>query len=154
MSGLHTYGPIVVGGIAISQGVVATTDATTYTVLAANSGKMHAVPDLTADCTFTLPAAADGLSYTFMYSGAAADAHAWVINTAATDELYAGGVVFLDHNIGGAGIEVLSVYADFSNDDTLTIDLPEAGTEVSIVSDGTSWLITGTVVSDTAPVFA
>jgi hypothetical protein len=133
---------------------VATTDATTYSVLASNSGKLHAVPDLTADCTFTLPPAEDGLSFKFVYVGAAADAHAWVIDTAATDELYKGGVVFHDHNIGGAGIEVLAVYADFSNDDKLTIDLPEVGTEVTFTSDGSSWLTSGQVISDTAPVFA
>jgi hypothetical protein len=133
---------------------VATTDATAYSVLAKNSGKLHAVPDLTADCAFTLPPVEDGLSFKFIYVGAAADAHAWTIATSATTELFKGGVVHLDHNAGSAGIEVVAVYADFSNDDLLTIDLPEAGTEVTFTSDGASWLVSGQVVSDTAPVFA
>ena len=94
------------------------------------------------------------MSYKFVYIGAAADAHAWTIATSATTELFRGGVVFHDHNIGGAGIEVLAVYADFSNDDLLTIDLPEAGTEVTFTSDGVSWITSGQVISDTAPVLA
>ena len=133
---------------------VSVPDGTTYSVLPSNSGKIHAVPDLTGDCTFTLPPAEDGLAFTFWYVGAAADAQAWVINTAATDELYKGGVVFHDADIGGAGIEVLSVYADFTNDDALTIDLPQVGTSLTLVSDGSSWLTNGMIISATAPVFA
>ena len=133
---------------------VSVPDGTSYSLLASNSGKVHAVPDLTADCAFTLPPVEDGLRFDFMYAGAAADAHAWTIATAATDELFKGGVVFHDHNIGGAGIEVLAVYADFSNDDLLTIDLPEAGTTLTLISDGASWLTNGMIISDTAPVFA
>ena len=44
-----------------SGSYVKVTDAATYTVLAANSGKTHMMPDLTADCVLTLPTAADGL---------------------------------------------------------------------------------------------
>jgi len=129
-------------------------DAATYSVLKKNSGKIHIFPDLTADCTITLPAAENGLSYTFMYSGAAADAQDWIINTAATTELFAGGVVFHDENIGGAGIEVLAVYADFSNDDTFTVLTPQVGTTVTFISDGTSWYTNGMIISDTVPTFA
>jgi len=133
---------------------VAVTNAATYAVLAENSGKLHAVPDLTADCTITLPPVENGLCFEFMYAGAAADAQDWIIVTSATTELFKGGVVFLDEDAGSAGIEVLAVYADFSNDDTFTVLTPQPGTSVKFVSDGTSWLTNGTVVSDTAPTFA
>ena len=133
---------------------VAVTDAATYSVLAKNSGKLHAFPDLTADCTITLPTVEDGLKFEFMYAGAAADAQDWIIVTSATTELFKGGIVFHDENIGGAGIEVLAVYADFSNDDTFTILTPQVGTRVTFTSDGTSWLTNGTVISDTVPTFA
>ena len=39
-----------------AEGLVKVPDAATYTVLAADSGKIHSMPDLTADCTITLPA--------------------------------------------------------------------------------------------------
>lgn len=142
------------GGSFIGGAPVETTDAATYTVLAANSGKIHIVPNLTADCTFTLPSAARGLNYEFWYGGAAADAQDWIIATAATDELYKGGVVHLDADAGSGGDEVVPVYADFSNDDTLTVLTPEVGTIVKLYSDGTSWFLNGTVVSATAPTLA
>ena len=132
---------------------VAVPNATTYTVLATNSGKIHAVPDVSADITITLPTVENGLTFTFWYVGAAADAEAWIIDTAATTELFKGGVTQLDP-LEATLTEVVPVYADFSNDDKLTIDLPEVGTNVTFTSDGVSWLTTGFVVSDTVPVFA
>jgi hypothetical protein len=129
-------------------------DVATYSVLVKNSGKMHIVPDLTADCTITLPTVQAGLKFEFMYSGAAADAQDWIFVTSATTELFKGGIVFHDENIGGAGIEVLAVYADFSNDDTFTVLTPQVGTTITFISDGTSWLVNGMIISDTVPTFA
>ena len=140
------------GGLAMRP--VSVSDAATYTVLAKNSGKVHLMPNLTADCTITLPAAANGLAYKFIYTGAAADAQDWIINTAATTSLYKGGLVHADHDAGSAGDEIVPVFADASDDDTMTILTPSAGTVVEIVSDGTHWYVTGTVVSATAPTFA
>ena len=142
------------GGVATKP--VTVPDAATYTFLVKDSGKLHIIPDLTADCTFTLPSVANasGLTYQLAYSGAAADGQDWIIVTAATTELFKGGVVFHDENIGGAGIEVLAVYADFSNDDTFTILTPQVGTDVVLTSDGASWIVNGTVISDTVPTFA
>jgi len=142
------------GGGSIQVGApVAVTDAATYTVLATDSGKLHILPDLTADITITLPTVAVGLNYEFIYGGAAADAQDWIINTFAATELYKGGVVQLDP-AEATLTEVVPVYADFVNDDTLTVLTPEVGTSVKIVSDGTSWILNGTVVSDTPPTLA
>ena len=143
------------GGGGFKCGVpVAVTDAATYTVLAYNAGKLHVMPDLTADCTVTLPAAEAGLNYKFVYGGAAADAQDWIINTAATTSLFKGGVVHLDTDADAAGDEVVPVFADASDDDTLTVNVPQAGTEVTLVSDGTHWYVSGFVVAATAPAFS
>lgn len=139
-------------GLAVAPVVV--TDAATYTVLAGNSGKVHVMPDLTATCTLTLPRAAAGLSYTFLYAGAAADAQNWVINTGATSEVFKGGVVHLDSDADAAGDEVVAVYSNGSTHDTLTVVTPGAGTYVTMVSNGTSWYLTGYVVSATVPTLA
>ncbi len=48
---------------AASSAPVTITDAATYAVLAADSGKVHIFPNLTASCTATLPTAAAGLEY-------------------------------------------------------------------------------------------
>ena len=139
-------------GLRINPIVVA--DGATYSVKTDNTGKIHIMPNLTADCTITLPAAFNGAHYTFIYSGAAADAQDWIINTAATTELFKGGLVHIDTDAGSGGDEAVPVAADASDDDTMTILVPDVGTTVTVVSDGTSWYVTGSVVSATAPTFA
>ena len=146
MAGTHFSG--------LAMKPVAVPDGATYSFLAKNTGKVHLIPDLTADCTFTLPAAENGISFELMYSGAAADAQDWIINTAATTELYKGGVVHLDADAGSAGDEVVPVYANGSSHDTLTVLTPEVGTIVKLVSDGSHWYLNGVVVSATAPTIA
>ena len=132
---------------------VAVPDDTTYTVLKKNSGKLHVMPNLTANCTITLPPVEDGLKFEFMYAGAADDGQNWIIVTSATTELFKGGVTQLDP-AEATVTEVVPVYADFSNDDTFTAVTPNAGTSVTFVSDGASWLVNGFVVSDSPPTFA
>ena len=67
--------------IAAQSPIVNVTDAATYTVLAANSGKTHVMPNFTASCTLTLPTAASGLEYVFISKAVAADAQNWVFDT-------------------------------------------------------------------------
>ena len=153
MGTTHFSGPLLVTKGYLMK-PVAIADVTAYTVLAGDTGKLHIMPNVTADITYIFPSAQDGLVYDFIYNGTGVDSEAHIFATAATDELFAGGVVFHDHNIGGAGIEVLAVYADFSNDDLMTVDLPQVGTHIHFVSDGSSWFVWGQVISDTAPVFA
>lgn len=147
MSGTHFKGGLAMRTVAVA-------DASTYSFLAKNSGKIHLIPNLTADCTFTLPAAEDGLTYELWYTGTAADAQDWIINTAATTSLFYGGLVHLDTDAGAAGDEIVVVDGDQSNDDTMTILTPEAGTRIAMVSDGTHWYVTGYVASVTVPTFA
>ena len=147
MSGTHFLG-------GLNMRPVAVTDATTYAVLAKNSGKLHVVPDLTATCTITLPAVEDGLRFEFMYGGAADDAHNWVIVTqVAGTDFFKGGVTQLDPAESAAS-EVTPVYSTITTDDTLTVVTPNAGTTITLVCDGTFWLLSGFVVSDTIPTIA
>ena len=55
------------------QNVVFVTDAATSTILANDSGKIHVMPDLTADCTIKLHAEKVGLSYCLLYTSDDAD---------------------------------------------------------------------------------
>ena len=138
----------------ITVAPLAVTDGATYSFLSTNSGRVHIIPDLTADCTFTLPSPEAGCKFELLYGGAAADAQDWIINTSATSVLFKGGVTHLDTDAGSAGDEVVPVYADASDDDTFTVLTPEAGTIVTLVSDGSHWYVNGVVVSATAPTFA
>jgi hypothetical protein len=130
---------------------VTITDATTYTVLATDSGRVHLVPDFTASCTATLPTAAAGLRYRFVFKGGAADAQNFLIDTGPTTNFFIGGVQWLDND--SATDNVAGVFSDGSDDDVLTMVTPDAGTIVEVYCDGTNWIVWGFVVSATTPTF-
>jgi hypothetical protein len=136
----------VTGDLAVTGGLtaapVAIADAATYAVLAANSGKLHAVPDVTASITVTLPAAAAGLTYDFMYSGAAADAQNHIF--VPTAGFFIGNVTFHDSQADAT----TAVFSNGSSNDVFTLVTPAAYT-LKFVSNGTNWYVTGHVQSAT-----
>lgn len=138
----------------MQQAIVSIADAATYTALAANSGKTHVFPDLTASCTVTLPAVASGLEFTFIGKGFATEGQNWVFDTGSATNFYLGGLQFLDSDEPGAGSTLVPVYPDGNSNDIMTIITPQAGTLVYMICDGTNWIINGQVFSATAPTFA
>lgn len=133
--------------------IVQLTDAN-YTVLAANSGKIHLIPNVSADRTISLPTAAAGLEYEFWAQVAAADGHDWIFDAGSDTNFFVGGVVHLDTDAGAAGDEVVTVGSDLNSNSKLQINLPDAGTWIKMICDGTNWNLVGHVVSATAPAFA
>ncbi len=129
---------------------VVVTDAATYTVKDYNSGVLHVIPNLTADITITLPSPKKGLSYRFMYGGAAADAQDWLFVTGSASNYYVGGVAWL---VSGTP-DVTTVYSDGNSNDNFAVITPEAGTWVELVCDGTVWYVNGHIVSQTTPTMA
>jgi len=130
----------------INQQVVEVGDVTAYDVLAANSGKLHVIPDLTGDLTMDLPTEAAGLYFKFIYVGGAEDAQDWIIDSEANANFFTGGLNTYDDDDTGA----TPVYSDNTDDSICTVLTPGTGTEVEIWCDGTIWFINGTVVSGTA----
>lgn len=138
----------------VSARRIAVPDAATYAILVANSGKPHTVPDLTATCTFAMPAEADGLEFEFIYSGVAADAQNWVFDTGSDTNYFIGGLVHLDTDAGDAGDEVVPIAGDGNSNSKLTIVTPNVGTRIRFLCTGTLWVLSGFVVSATVPSFA
>lgn len=131
------------------------TDAAAYTVLAADSGKIHIVPDLTATCTMSLPAVASGLEYIFISKAVAADAQDWKIKSASATNFFLGGVSFADTDAGAGADEIhAGIWSNGSTNDFLNIVTPGAGTRVHVICDGTNWIVNGHVFSATVPAFA
>lgn len=130
---------------------VSIADATTYTVLADNSGLVHYVPNLTSTCTITLPSPKAGLWFEFAYSGVAADAQNWVITTGSDTNYFDGGVQFIDNDTD----VVAPVQPDGNSNSKLTVVTPDVGTRVRVESrNGTLWTLSGHVGSATVPTFA
>jgi hypothetical protein len=131
------------------------TDAATYTVLAADSGKIHIMPDFTASCTLTLPTAAAGLEYTFIGKAVAADAQNWIIKSPSATNYFIGGVSFADTDAGAGADEIhAGIWSNGSTNDFLTIVTPGAGTRIHVICDGTNWIANGQVFSATVPAFS
>lgn len=122
------------------------TDAATNTINVKDSGKMHIIPDLTADCVFSLPTAQAGLNYTFVYGGVAADAQDWQFDTGSDTNFYLGGFVELDTT----GATVILEAPDGDSNSIVNILTPAPGTRIEFFCDGTNWYLSGTVHSETA----
>ncbi len=147
--GATIVGDVTVDGALVGEpGMVVVTDTNAYTVLSANAGKVHFMPDLTADSTLTLPAEAAGLSYEFVYAGGAADAHDWTIDTGADANYFVGGLVQSDPDDGGD--DTVVYYSDGDSNSKLGVLTPEAGTVVKLwCQNGTNWYVSGAVISAT-----
>lgn len=131
------------------------TDAATYAVLAADSGKIHIMPNFTASCTLTLPTAAAGLEYIFIGKAVAADAQDWIIKSPSATNYFIGGVSFADTDAGAGADEIhAGVWSNGSSNDFLTVVTPGAGTRIHVICDGTNWIVNGQVFSATVPAFS
>lgn len=131
------------------------TDAATYAVLAADSGKIHIMPDFTSSCTLTLPTASAGLEYTFIGKAVAADAQNWIIKSPSATNYFIGGVSFADTDAGAGADEIhAGIWSNGSTNDFLTIVTPGAGTRIHVICDGTNWIANGQVFSATVPAFS
>lgn len=138
----------------VSARIVQLTDAD-YTVLVANSGKPHFVPNVSADRTITMPAEAAGLSYEFIAQINAADGHDWIFDTGSNTNYFVGGVVHLDTDATTSAAEVVNVLPDGNSNSKLQINLPSGGTRIRFdCHDGVLWTVSGFAVSATAPAFA
>ncbi len=135
---------------AVVQAPVFVPDATPYTILAANSGKLHIILEQTSSITLNLPTIAAGLSYKFVMGGVATEAQDWVI-VATTPSFYNGGIAWTDLNDTESNLAV--VYANGTSHLTLTVTTPAAGTAIEIYSNGTEWFVHSTVISDSTPAF-
>ena len=135
---------------AVIQAPVFVADATPYSVLAADSGKLHIILEQTSSITLNLPVIAAGLSYKFVMGGVATEAQNWVI-VATTPSFYNGGIAWTDLNDAESNLAV--VYANGTSHLTLTVTTPAAGTVIEIYSNGTEWFVHSTVISDSTPAF-
>jgi hypothetical protein len=132
-----------------SAKVVQLTDAD-YTVLAANSGKLHLIPNVSADRTITLPTPAAGLTFEFWAQLAAADGHDWIIDAGSDTNYFVGGVIHADTD----GDAIVAIGGDLDSNSVMQVNLPDAGTWLKFVCDGTLWHHTGIVNSVTVPAYS
>lgn len=140
---------------AIENSAVVVTDAATYQVLAASSGKTHIIGNLSQPTDIDLPPEAAGLYYRFIYAGAADEADDHTIDTQAAGANFVGGVMFADTDAGPGADEInAGVYSNGTTNSKLVLNNLSAGTVIEIYCDGSEWFTSGRVFSDTIPSFA
>jgi hypothetical protein len=121
---------------------------------ASNSGKPHVVANVSADRTFTLPSPSSGLVFELIADVVGADGHDWIIDTGSDTNYFTGGVIHADTDADAAGDEIVVVSPDGDSNSVLTVNVPDSGTNIKFISDGTLWTVTGIVASVTAPAFS
>jgi hypothetical protein len=141
----------IVGGAA----PVLIANAATATILAVDTGRTHIIPELTADCTISLPEPAEGLDFEFIGGGFAIDAQSWIFTTGTNTNYFVGGVTHLDTDANSGGDEVVSVFPDGNSNSKLTVAVPNPGaTRIRFIANGATYIVQGAVASATAPAFA
>ena len=117
---------------------------------AASSGKTviigPAAAGLAGDIIITLPAAADGLFFRFVYVGGAADAQDFQISTGSDTNFFIGGTI--QHDIGATN-DNIATHPNLSSNSRVNILTPDAGTYFECFCDGTNWFYSGYVNSAT-----
>ena len=130
----------------------------TAAISVADSGKTIIVgplaAGLAADSIFTLPTAANGLFYRFLYVGGAVDVQDFQVNTGSDTNFFIGGVAHFDTDTDDTDGIPDAVYGNNSSNSRVNILVPDAGTHVECYCDGTNWFLFGNVNSATAPTYA
>ena len=130
----------------------------TADVTAAQSGRTIIVgplaAGLAADTILTLPTAANGLFYRFVYVGGAADAQDLQINTGSDTNFFIGGIAQSDPD--NAGDDLVVYHPDLNSNSRVNLLTPYSGTWAEVYCDGTNWFLAGHLVSatDTGVTFA
>ena len=129
---------------------VALADASSTTLTAAtNGGRTNVIVDVSQASTYVLPTPSAGLSFRFIYGGAAADAHIHIIKTSGNTLFFKGGILHADHD----GNTNATVYSDGNSNSIITMALPEAY-QIDIVGhSSTVYYISGFVAGDTPVTF-
>ena len=122
----------------------------TSDVTAAMSGRTilvgPAAAGLAGHIVLSLPTAADGLFYRFVYVGGAADGQNFQINTGSDTNFFIGGTI--QHDIG-ATADNIATHPDLNSNSKINILTPDAGTYFECYCDGTNWFYSGYVNSAT-----
>ena len=123
-------------------------DADTTLTATANAGRVNVVSAIHDNRTLTLPSPTAGVSFKFVYGGAAEEAENLIIDTGADANFFIGGIAHLDSDADN-----VSVYSNGSSNSVLT--LTDFGIfEINVLAkDSTNWIIWGYQQGADAPAF-
>jgi hypothetical protein len=128
-------------------------DASSTTLTAAtNGGRTNMVVDCSQNSTYVLPTPSAGLTFKFIYIGAATDASSHIFKTAGNSIFFKGALQHNDNNQTGQTTN--TVFSDGNSNSIITVALPEAY-EITLVGvSATVYAISGFTAGDTPVTFA
>ena len=132
---------------------VALADASSTTLTAAtNGGRTNVIADVSQASTYVLPTPSAGLSFRFIYGGAAADAESHIIKTTGNTLYFKGALVH--HDTNQTGQTSAAVFSDGNSNSILTLTDPQAYVLDIVGHSATVYYISGFVADNTAPAFS
>jgi hypothetical protein len=128
-------------------------DASSTTLTAAtNGGRTNMVVDCSQNSTYVLPTPSAGLTFKFIYIGAATDASSHIFKTAGNSIFFKGALQHNDNNQTGQTTN--TVFSDGNSNSIITVALPEAY-EITLVGvSATVYAVSGFTAGDTPVTFA
>jgi hypothetical protein len=130
---------------------VALADTAAITLTAAtNGGRTNVFPNTSQNTTVTLPTPSAGLTFRFIYGGAAADATDHIIKTAGNTIFFKGALTHLDTD----GDTNASVFSDGNSNSILSLITPQSYVIDLVGASATVYHVSGFVSDVSAPTFA
>ena len=128
-------------------------DAASTTLTAAtNGGRTNMVVNVSQNSTYILPTPSAGLTFKFIYIGAATDASSHIFKTAGNSIFFKGALQHNDNNQTGQTTN--TVFSDGNSNSIITVAIPEAY-EINLVGvSATVYAISGFTAGDTPVTFA
>ena len=127
---------------------VALADASSTTLTAAtNAGRTNVIIDVAQASTYTLPTPSAGLSFRFIYGGAAADAHSHIFKTSGNTLFFKGALIH--HDTNNTSQTSATVFSDGDSCSVITLAIPQAY-EINIVGhSATVYYLSGWTAGNT-----
>ena len=130
---------------------VAIADTASVTLTAAtNAGRTNVLPDTSQNTTLTLPTPSAGLSFRFIYGGAAADATDHIFKTAGNTIFFKGALTHLDTD----GNSNASVFSNGSSNSVVSLVTPQSYVIDIVGASATVYHISGFISDVSVPTFA
>ena len=118
---------------------------------ATNAGRTNVFPDTSQNTTVTLPTPSAGLSFRFIYGGAAADATDHIIKTTGNTLFFKGALVH--HDTNQTSQTSATVLSDGDSNSIITLATPSAYVIDIVGNSSTVYFVSGFVADNTAPTF-
>ena len=130
---------------------VAIADTASVTLTAAtNAGRTNVLPDTSQNTTLTLPTPSAGLSFRFIYGGAAADATDHIFKTAGNTIFFKGALTHLDTD----GDTNATVFSDGNSNSVISLVTPQSYVIDLVGASATVYHVSGFISDATVPTIA